>query len=106
MNKEYKLFVKNLYQTTVQLTPQTTIIGVCKELLNRLQAVNALSVADGGEFITTKNPFKKYNTTKRYCVRLLFPCVDFTIVKLTKGDIPQEELIETIRILRRKYEGI
>lgn len=101
MNKEYKL-----YQTTTQLTPPKTIIGVCKELLNRLQVVNGLFLADKGEFITTKHPFEGYCTTKRYYVKLFVPNTDYTIVKITKGDIPKEELIETIKLLRRKYEGI
>lgn len=104
--KEYRVFVKIDDAVYYKSQPQTLVIA-CKMLLDRLQAINALSCYDAGEFITTTNPFTKENVVKRYTITTIVPRETIIIHKRTKGDMNKHELLSMLKYLKERYfEGV
>lgn len=63
--------------------------------------MNHLDLLHEGVFEETEFLGQKH--VKRYSVELLFPYTKFTIKKLTKGDLNQEEFKTTLRLVEKMF---
>lgn len=72
----------------------TTLKAAVWDLCVKLHNLNCMNLLHMGQFEETEFMFNKYH--KQYVIRIFIPYTVLKIKKMTKGDIDQDELINTL----------